>query len=265
MPLPVLKSAGGKRKLVPTLRALMPKKFGTYYEPFVGGGALFFDVQPPRAALADLNSKLVNVYRQLRDNPHEVIEHLELFTNDGACFQRIRARNFDKGSLSERAAEYIYCNKVGFNGLYRENKTGQFNVPFGRYDNPRICDKPGLLAAGAALAGVAIYEEDFRRVLERPVAGDFVYLDPPYEPVSKTSNFTGYTKFNFTRDDQVILRDETLKLKQRGVHVILSNSSAAFIREIYAGKDWTVQEIQAARAINSDGAKRGNVTELVIT
>jgi DNA adenine methylase len=263
---PFVKTVGGKRKLVPAIRELVPPSFNCYFEPFVGGGALFFDLLPERATLVDLNLKLIVVYRELRDHPEAVIAHLRTLENTRECFDRIRARNFDRGTLSERAAEYIFCNKVGFNGLYRENRSGQFNTPFGRYDNPTICDEENLRAVSAALQGVFLWSVDFHGVEQHVHEDDLVYFDPPYAPVSKTSNFVGYTRFSFTDEDQKNLRDLALRLKRdRGAHVILSNSCAPIIRELYAGPDWTVREVSAARSINSDAEKRGAVTELLIT
>jgi len=260
-----IKCVGGKRRLVPAIRELLPASFGTYYEPFVGGGALFFDLLPERATLVDLNLKLITVYRELRDDVDAVVAHLRTLENTRECFDRIRARNFERGTYPERAAEYVFCNKVGFNGLYRENRAGQFNTPFGRYDNPTICDEENLRGVSAALRGTILLHDDYHCVERTALADDLVYLDPPYAPVSKTSNFTGYTRFGFTDEDQSNLRDLALRLKRRGVRVVLSNSDAPVIRDLYAGPDWTVREISAARAINSDAEKRGCVTELLIT
>lgn len=269
---PFLKWAGGKTKLLPEIRALMPSKFGAYHEPFVGAGALYFDLQPVVARISDVNEKLMIVYHALQFDVEHVITLLKHYKNDAHTFQTVRARNFQFGGLAERAADFIFINKTCFNGLMRENKKGQFNVPFGRYDNPTICDEDNLRAVSAALTGRyrRIETAGFRSLETTtdatvvPEAGDFVFCDPPYVPLSATSNFTGYAAGGFGPIDQKDLRDIALRMKRRGVHVLLCNSSAPFVRELYAGKDWEMHEVKVARSINSKADKRGNVTELLI-
>jgi len=263
-PKPFVKWAGGKRKIVPLIRELMPKHFATYHEPFVGGGALFFDLMPKHAELSDINKKLITAYRAIRDDVEGVIRAMKPLKYELKTYMRVRERNFEAGTPTQRAAEFIYCNKTGFNGMYRENRDGQFNIPFGRYENPTICDAANLRAVARALKGVVLQDEAFGRVLKRAKKGDFVYFDPPYAPVSKTSDFTAFSKEGFGDDDQKHLRDVALELKKQGVAVVVSNSSAPIIRELYGRREFKIREISAARAINSVAEKRGNVTELLI-
>jgi DNA adenine methylase len=270
---PFIKMLGGKRKLAPTIAAIAPKRFGRYFEPFVGGGAVFFHLfnngyLAPKngAVLSDSNEKLVTTWRAVRDKPDSVIKHLKTLSNTKKCYDLVRARNFNEGSPAERAAEFIFCNRVGFNGVYRVNKSGQFNVPFWKYKNPTICDENNLRTASAALSGVKITKGDFSWVLGDAVKGDFCYLDPPYAPLSKTSDFTSYTKDGFTNEDQARLRDSVLELKGRGVHVVLTNSNAPLIYDLYTSKlGFKIREVRMPRAVNSKTDSRGDVTELLIT
>ena len=265
-PQPFLKWVGGKRKLVPFLRELLPKSYGRYFEPFVGGGALFFDIVPARASLSDANVTLINTYKAVRDDVDGVIRILRQYRNDRDMYNRVRAHNFNVGTPQQRAAEFIYVNRVCYNGVHRVNSSGRFNVPFGRYENPKICDRKVLRAASRALQNAKLHARGFDAVLEHAKEGDVVYFDPPYVPKNNTTaNFVHFSKDGFSDRDQVRLRDVALKLKRRGVHVMLSNSDMPFVRELYAGKRWTIHEVQMARAINSAPDKRGKVTELVIT
>jgi DNA adenine methylase len=263
-PKPFVKWAGGKRKIVPLIRELMPKQFNVYHEPFVGGGALFFDLAPKHAELADINAKLINTYVAVQKDVEGVIKTLKSLMYNKTTYARIRERNFEQGSGIQRAAEFIYCNRTGFNGMYRENKNGKFNVPFGRYTNPIICDEANLRAASYALKGVGLHVEPFEKVLMRAKKGDFVYFDPPYAPISKTSNFTSFSKEGFDNEDQKRLRDVALALKARDVTVVVSNSSANIIRTLYNRREFSIREIKAARGINCVADKRGAVTELLI-
>lgn len=260
---PFLKWAGGKRQLLDHLRARVPEGHGTYHEPFVGGGALFFDTAPERAILADWNPRLVRTYRSVRDNPEAVIARLATYPNEKEFFLRMREQDIDAGSDEDLAAWMIYLNKTGFNGLYRVNRRGGFNVPFGRYKNPKICDADNLRAASERLQGVEILHSDFRGVEERCKPGDFVYFDPPYVPASNTASFTAYTKNGFNLDDQAELRDLAMRLKEKGVSVLLSNSSVPEVHALYA-EGFERIEIFANRAINSNAAKRGKVAEALI-
>ncbi len=259
---PFIKWVGGKRQLLPELVARMPKEFGTYHEPFVGGGALFFEVRPKMAVLSDVNVRLVRTYRGVRDNVNEVIRLLKTYPHDKPFFLRMREQDIDAGTDAEVAAWFIYLNKTCFNGLYRVNKKGGFNVPFGDFKNPTICDEDNLRACSEALQTTRIVCGDFSGVLLRASPGDFVYMDSPYVPLSATSSFTSYTEKGFGPDDQKLLRDVAVKLKQRSAHVLLSNSSAGMVRELY--KDFVVEEVMAKRSVNCQGAGRGNIAELLI-
>jgi DNA adenine methylase len=260
---PFVKWAGGKRQLLRELLKHVPPKHGRYFEPFVGGGALFFAVRPRRAVLADVNRRLVRAYRGVRDDVEAVIALLKSYPHDPVFFEKTRSRAVDDGTDVEVAAWMVYLNKTGFNGLYRVNKHNRFNVPFGRYENPKICDATTLRACSEALVDTDLKVGDFEKVAHTAKRGDFVYFDPPYAPLSPTSSFTSYTSSGFGIDEQTRLRDFALKLKKRGVHVLLSNSSAPAVRELYA-RDFDVLEVAATRRVNSKAGGRGAITELVI-
>lgn len=261
---PFLKWAGGKRQLVPELLERMPARFGTYYEPFLGGGALFFAVRPERAVLADRNPRLVRTWRAVQRDVDGVISRLRSWPFSEDFFYELRERPIDEAEQdAEVAAWMIYLNKTGFNGLYRVNKKrGTFNVPWGRLRNPTICDEPNLRMVSAALQGAEILLQDFEAVRELPRRGDFVYFDPPYEPLSSSSSFTAYTQSGFGPRDQERLRDLALELKGRGVHVLLSNSSAPSILDLYR-EGFEVEQVLASRMINSVGTGRGSVAEIL--
>lgn len=267
---PFIKSAGGKSKLVPELLKHVPETFGTYYEPFLGGGALFWALQDriTSAVLSDLSLPLVHAYSAVRNNVSELIYKLQKMPNECAFFLRQRARDVTNESVVTQAAWFIYLNKTCFNGLWRVNKQGKFNVPFGRYEKPAICNKE-LLHACAQVLGryrVAVKWQPFDRVLKDAKKGDLVYFDPPYLPLSATSDFTAYTKEGFGIDDHVKLRDVALALKARKVNVILSNSAHPAIKKLYTSTGhFKVRSIQAARSINSDTTKRGKIAEFIIT
>ena len=263
---PVLKWAGGKRQLLPELLRRLPAAFGAYHEPFVGGGALFFALAAQgrvgRASLSDANPSLIDVYLALRDEVEAVIAHLRQQKHDRDHYYAVRALRPEDLSLPERAARIIYLNKTCYNGLYRENRAGQFNVPFGRYTNPTICDEPNLRAASAVLQGVDIAQRHFATVLDYARPGDLVYFDPPYDPLSATANFTGYDRRGFGPDDQRQLRDVFAELGRRGVRAMLSNSDTPFIRELYAG--FPLEQVFVGRAVNSRVEGRGKVAEVVV-
>jgi DNA adenine methylase len=261
---PFLKWAGGKRQLLPELRKRVPRGYGRYFEPFLGGGALFFAERPERATLADVNRRLVRTYRGVREDVEAVIERLRGYRYDEASFYEVRSMDVDAGSDAEVAAWFIYLNKTGYNGLYRVNRHNRFNVPFGRYVNPTICDPATLRACSRALRGADLREGDFAKVAEEAQANDFVYFDPPYMPLSTTSSFTSYTSTGFGAPEQTRLRDLALTLKRRGVHVLLSNSAAPFIRDLYRD-GFDVKCVSATRMVNSRAAGRGAIAELVIT
>jgi DNA adenine methylase len=260
---PFVKWAGGKRQLLPELLRHAPTSFGRYFEPFVGGGALFFELSPPRAVLADVNRRLIRTYQGVRDHVDDVIALLAHYPHQEKFFYEMRDLDIDRESDAKVAAWFIYLNKIGFNGLYRVNRRDRFNVPFGRHRNPTICDEPTLRACSAALQSADLRVADFEDVVAEAQEGDLVYFDPPYVPLSVTSNFTAYSKDKFDLAGQVRLRDVALALKRRGVHVLLSNSSAEFVRSLY-GSEFETIEVSATRLVNSKANRRGAITELVI-
>ncbi|MDX2244432.1 MAG: DNA adenine methylase [Leptolyngbyaceae cyanobacterium bins.302] len=263
-PRPFLKWAGGKGKLIPQYSFHFPQNYSTYYEPFLGGGAIFFHLQPRQALLMDINSELVNVYQCVRDRLAELIELLKSH-RDAHChayYYQIRA--CIPTAAVERAARLIYLNKTCFNGLYRENSKGQFNVPMGSYKNPGIFDPALLVAASRSLQSAIIQQSAFEAILTHAkTSQDFVYFDPPYFPISATSNFTAYNRYTFKQEDHIRLRDTFATLANRGVKVMLSNSDCPFVRDLYQG--FNIRLITAARAINSKATRRGKITELLIT
>lgn len=269
LPRPFLKWAGGKTQLTDELLARMPVNFNAYHEPFVGSGALFFRLYRERkikhATLSDINAELIDTYRAIRDTATEVIRLLSEFPYDETFYYEIREKDPWSMSLAERAARMIYLNKTGYNGLYRVNRQGKFNVPFGRYKSPKYVDKDNLLAVSRALENVEILCTSFGAVVERVEPGDWVYFDPPYVPLSQTSNFTSYHANGFGLQDQERLRDICVELSQKNVYITLSNSDTAIIRSLYELPYFAIDEVLANRAINCNGAKRGKITELVIT
>jgi DNA adenine methylase len=268
-PAPFLKWAGGKRQLLPRILALAPARIDTYYEPFVGGGAVFFALAAEkrftRALLGDANPELVNCYQMVRDDVEAVIAELRKLRNTPVAYYRVRAKDPARLSNAARAARVIYLNRCGYNGLYRVNSGGQFNVPFGRYARPTICDVSRLTAASRALQqNVEIVLGDFRQMLEgcQPGANDFVYLDPPYVPLSRTSSFTAYARRAFGQEDQQRLADALGALSRNSVPAVLSNSYCRTTLQLYAGLKH--QKVPARRAINSVGRSRGPVTEILV-
>jgi DNA adenine methylase len=262
-PRPFLKWAGGKGRLIEQYRPYFPGRIDRYHEPFLGGGAIFFYLLPPRAILMDINRELVNVYRCIRDQVEAVIAHLKVHQKNHCKTYYYWVRGNPGKTDVERAARLIYLNKTCFNGLYRENSRGQFNVPIGKYKSPRICDPDLLRAASGVLQQVQIQAGTFETVLTEAGANDFVYFDPPYHPISETSCFTAYSRYSFRAEDQVRLRNTFAELARRGIKVMLSNSDCEFIRDLY--QDFNLHTIYAARAINSKAERRGKITELLIT
>jgi DNA adenine methylase len=261
---PFLKWAGGKRQILPALLERVPSNHGRYFEPFVGGGALFFARRPKRALLADINERLIRTYIGVRDSADDVIGLLRSYPHAPDFFYRFRKRNIDAAANAELAAWFIYLNKTGYNGLYRVNRDNRYNVPFGRYSNPAICDEPTLRACSAALADTELVHADFTVAVAGAERGDFVYFDPPYVPLSATSSFTSYTSHGFGPAEQTRLRDTAQELKQRGVVVLVSNSCAPFVRDLYT-EGFRVSEIAATRSVNSKATARGAIVELLIT
>ncbi|MCB9742801.1 MAG: DNA adenine methylase [Alphaproteobacteria bacterium] len=259
---PFLKWVGGKRQLLDELDALMPASYNHYYEPFIGGGALFFSELPRQAMLSDANGELIDTYRAVRDCPEELILALEQHVYEKDYYYEIRAWDASRAAVYERAARMIYLNRAGFNGLYRVNRAGQFNVPFGRYTNPTICDAENLRACSRALRGVELAHQGFEAVLSLAQPGDFVYFDPPYVPLTPTSSFTSYVPGGFGLAEQEQLAEVFATLAAKGVSVMLSNSDTELVRELYKG--FHLEEVRARRSVNSASDKRGKVGELVV-
>jgi DNA adenine methylase len=262
-PKPFIKWVGGKRQILHELRARLPAEFGTYHEPFLGGGALFFDLLPQRAQLSDTNERLVRTYRAVRDRVEDVIARLSACPHDRGFYYA--ARDIDVDALDDVgvATWFIYMNKTGFNGLYRVNKRGEYNVPFGDQTNPTICDADNLRACSAALRNALILNLSFEHVASAAKPGAFVYFDPPYVPLSTSSSFTAYTRSGFGPAEQAKLRDAARDMKARGVHVLLSNSSAPEVFELYRD-GFEIETVGASRAINCKAEGRGKIAETLI-
>lgn len=265
---PFLKWVGGKRQLMPTIAKLIPKKITNYYEPFVGGGAVLFYLQPKKAIINDLNEEVINVYKTIKYKPEELIADLKTHKNEVDYFYKIRSldRSADFEYLSDikKASRVIYLNKTCYNGLYRVNNSGKFNSPFGKYKNPNIVNETTIRAVSKYLNDnhIQIFNTDYEEVFENIEKGSFVYLDPPYHPVTKNSNFTGYTQGGFDMYDQIRLRDFCDKLDKDGIKFLLSNSATPLIIDIY--KNYEINYVKAIRSINSNGKKRGEVDEVII-
>lgn len=265
-PGPFVKWAGGKKQIIHELIKRIPDEFNVYYEPFVGGGALLFELLPEKAVIGDKNYELINAYVVVKNDVEALIKELKKHESKNCkdYYYRIRSLDPEKLDPVERAGRFIYLNKTCYNGLWRVNSKGQFNVPFGRYRNPKICDEKNLRAVSDYLnrADVKIIHGDYRETLKTAGKGDFIYLDPPYAPVSRTANFTRYLKEDFTLEDQKVLSEVFRELDKRGCSVMLSNSDTDFIRELYRG--YVVERISANRFINCVAEKRKNHTELII-
>jgi DNA adenine methylase len=269
-PSPFLKWAGGKRQLLGRILDSVPERMGTYYEPFVGGGAVFFGLVARgrrfrRAVLGDANEELIRCYQAIRDDVAGVIRVLARHRYDRDLYYEVRARDPETLSDAARAARLIYLNRCGYNGLYRVNRSGKFNVPFGRYKDPIICDAPRLRAASRALEGIKLVHGDFEETLETlrgAKSGDFVYLDPPYVPLSPTSSFTAYAKTPFDAAEQARLARVLRDLGARKVRALLSNSDCVETRQLYDER--LSEPVPVRRAINSVAAGRGSVGELLV-
>ena len=269
---PFLKWAGGKRQLLPEIRKRVPRKYKLYFEPFLGAGAVLFELQPKTALINDVNKELVNCYRVIKESPEELINHARTHPVNEKYFYQLRSLDRDPGfselSSLERASRIIYLNKTCYNGLFRVNSQGQFNVPFGNYSDPVIVDEVVIRAVSKYLneATVDISSDDFKSALSGAARGDFVYLDPPYDPLSDTSSFTGYNLHSFDRDEQERLKEVCDELDSRGCKVLLSNSATDYIRGLYSDSSrYSVIEVDASRNINSVGASRGKISELLIS
>lgn len=261
---PFLKWAGGKTQLLYSLSSHVPSNFGKYIEPFLGGGAFFFYLQPNRAILADSNEELINCFQAVQRNVKQVIKKLLLYKNTKEFYYTVRGLEPNSLSKTERAARFIYLNRTCFNGLYRVNKKGQFNVPYGKYKNPTICDENKLLKAHLALQGAQIICQDYKKVIKKYAKpGDFIYFDPPYYPVSKYSDFKRYTKDFFYEDDHIDLANLFRHLFEKGCFVLLTNSNCEFVKELY--KDFNYTIIDTKRVINKYPSRRNSGQDLIVT
>lgn len=270
---PFTKWVGGKRQLIPTLIEILPSNFKTYYEPFVGGGALFFELAPKKAVINDNNEELILAYKVIQSNVDDLIAELRKHRDKNSKDYYLNLRSADRDgrieqmSDVERAARILYMLRVDFNGLYRVNSKNQFNVPYGSYKNPKILDEDNLRNISSYLNNnhVKILNGDFEDAVKTAKEGDLVYFDPPYVPLSKTENFTSYTSNGFVYDEQIRLRNLFQSLDERGVFVMLSNSSAELVYDLYNPISKNIIEVGATRMINSNAQKRGKVNELIIT
>lgn len=263
---PIVKWVGGKRQLMFELLKIMPKSYNRYFEPFIGGGALFFELQPQNGYISDMNEELINLYSVVRDDVYELIDDLNKHEVSKEYFLKIR--NLDRtekyNSLSDvkKASRFIYLNRTCFNGMYRVNSQGQFNVPFGNYKNPRIVDAENLMNCSKLLKNTEICCADFSEILNKVQKGDFVYFDPPYVPLNETSSFTSYTKDGFDLDMQFKLREVCEELDSMGVMFMLSNSDTKLVNELYSS--YEIKKVFASRAINANGNGRGKITEVLV-
>ena len=266
---PFVKWVGGKRQLIKEIEKHIPDRFSRYYEPFVGGGAVLFHLQPRKAVINDSNEELINLYEVIKEAPDKLIEDLKKHTNEEEYFYKIRRVDRDKDAYRElsniqRASRIIYLNKTCYNGLFRVNSAGEFNSPFGRYKNPNIVNEIKIKAVSNYLANndVRILNTDYETMLANIRKGAFVYFDPPYDPISNSSSFTGYTKSRFDRSEQERLKSVCDKLNKRGIKFLLSNSSTNFIRDLY--QDFIIHTVEANRAVNSKGSRRGKIAEVLV-
>jgi len=272
-PRPFVKWAGGKRQLIPILNQNLPSRFGTYHEPFIGGGALLFHVltqkSNQRCSISDLNSDLVLAYTTIRDKIDQLISSLENheknYRQDSSTYYYNIRDQSPKDDI-EKTSRLIFLNRTCFNGLYRVNSKGKFNVPLGRYTNPNIVNEQNLRSVSNLLktSHISIKCRDFEGVLDDAKRGDFVYFDPPYQPVSSTANFTSYTNKDFTSDDLMRLCNLCKRLDSKGCHVMLSNSHSKEVTKLFSGKPWKTTKIRANRAINSNSNRRTGHFELLI-
>jgi DNA adenine methylase len=269
---PFLKWAGGKRQLIAKIQEFVPSGFNHYFEPFVGGGAVLFALQPDKAVISDRNEELINCYRVIKNEVEALIEQLEQHKvqNTKDYYYQIRQLDreiefADRYCQVTRAARIIYLNKTCYNGLFRVNSQGQFNVPYGKYADPAIVEPEVLRGVSEYLNRnhVQIFNIDFEAAVTEARSGDFVYFDPPYDPVSETASFTKYGAKGFGREEQERLRDVFDRLDRKGCHLLLSNAHTDFIQELYQGYHCAI--VSATRAINSNTKKRGRINEVLIS
>lgn len=271
---PIMKWVGGKRELLPDLRKNIPSSFdketNTYYEPFIGGGALLFDILPHHGVINDSNEELINLYKVVKNDVDSLIREVSSYPYDKDFYYSIRELDRREGfpdflSDIKRAARTLYLNKTCFNGLYRVNKKGQFNTPFGKYSNPTICKEQDLKDVSSYFNDndISIMSGDFAQCAKDAQEGDFVYLDPPYVPLSKTSSFTSYTKEGFEDCDQRRIKSIIDDLSNNGVYVLMSNSSSPDVFDLYSS-DYNVETVKVARKVNSKAHKRNKIDEFLI-
>jgi DNA adenine methylase len=269
---PFLKWAGGKRQLLPVIKNHLPAKYTEYYEPFVGAGALLFDLQPDKFTINDSNWELINAYQVIKDQPEELMGFCQQHqaNNSKDYYYQIREQDrvdtFCKLTAVERAARFIYLNKTCFNGLHRVNSSQQFNVPYAKYKAPVILDPAVIKAVSSYLnqSKCRILNVDFEQSVATAKEGAFIYFDPPYHPLSKTSSFTSYSINGFGEEEQIRLKQLCDRLSDRGCQILASNSATPFIRDLYDDPRYELIEVQASRAINSVGSKRGKINEYLI-
>jgi len=265
---PILKWVGGKRQLMKEIIKYIPNDYNTYYEPFVGGGAVLFSLQPENAVINDINSELINVYKVIKNNLIELLEDLKKHKNNEKYFYKIREldRSSEYNELSnvERASRIIFLNKTCYNGLYRVNSLGYFNAPFGKYKNPKIINEKRLFAIHDYFNNnnIKILNTNYYEALKDISKNDFVYFDPPYHPISESSSFTNYSKDGFDENDQIKLKKVCDELNSKGVKFLLSNSNSKLIKELY--KDYKIEYVNAKRNINSKASKRGAIKEVLV-
>ena len=265
-PSPFVKWAGGKGRLLHQMEKWFPPHYNSYVEPFVGGGAVFFRLLPERATLGDLTEELMNVYQVIKDDVDSLMQSLD--DHDGQkmdpdYYYEVRRWNPQDLDPVAKAARTVFLNKTCYNGLYRVNSRGEFNVPFGTYENPKLYDSPNLRACRAALQGVRLVIGHYRTTLKHAMEGDFVYLDPPYHPISETANFTSYTKDSFSENDQKELAEAFSRLATKGCHVMLSNSATPLVEDLYSG--YEIHTVKAQRPISSKAETRGEIKEFLVT
>lgn len=265
-----VKWAGGKTQLLKQFKPYFPKGLSGYVEPFVGSGAVFFYIKkkfnPEKIVISDNNEELINVYLTVQNHLEELLESLKIHQKNHSknYYYKIRAVDTSKLTDVERASRFLYLNKTCFNGLYRVNSKGLFNVPFGKYENPNIVNEETLREANKLLQGVTIKRQSFDESLEDATEGDFVYFDPPYYPLSRTASFTSYTKNPFLDDEQKTLAQVFEKMHQKGVKVMLSNSDTSFIKGLYNNNGYKIETVKARRVINCNASKRGKINEIVV-
>ncbi len=264
---PFIKWVGGKRQLINDIKANMPQKFDRYIEPFIGGGALFFELKQENSLINDYNPELTNLYEIIKTDPKALIEDLKKHTNSEAYYYQLRAldrdpETYQKLSKVQKASRFIFLNKTGYNGLYRVNRKGQNNVPYGRYTNPTIFEEENIYACSRLLQSATITTGDFENVKAHIKAGDFVYFDPPYVPLNATSNFTAYTDKGFDDDMQFRLKELCDYIDSIGAYFLLSNSYTDFILDLY--KDYEIVTVGANRALNCKASGRGKIEEVLV-